>query len=437
MGGKSAKMKSKVSKPLKVAKTVKKAAPAPKKPNLKKALASKAEPKLSKKETQALSKTKALEVAKKSLQAPTDAFLSKWKPKNESFEAGLDRFLGDLGFAEKERAPLLPDLIEKLYTSMRKEGLSPAIEEQLQERFPKDRVHKLGSIFTMKPKTSIRLNYLKADIAGFSNSLVAQELKMKRSRISPWAFEVGKPEGLKNHPLIDRGVFEIEDEGHQLVSLLSNARPGQRVLDLCANFGNNSLNMSMMMRNKGSLFVYEAEPKRIKMFRERAAKAGIDNFRVLTDGQLGEVKSLDIVMVEAPSSHIGEVSGRPELKWRFHKEELTRLHKLQAALLREGARKLKLGGHLVYATTSLSKSENEGQIEHFLRTSHNSYRLVPIQQYMKDYVMPYVQNYFNFQWDEKLLQSMLETDPFLLLSPDVHGCQGLFVSVIQRTRIST
>src|SRR5690606_9442617 len=119
-------------------------------------------------------------------------------------------------------------------------------------------------------------------------------------------------------------------------------------------------------------------------FRERATKAGLDNYRVLTDTQISEVKSLDAVVIEAPSTGLGQLGRRPELKARFHRDDLPKIHKLQAALLREGARKLKLGGYLVYATKTLNRSENEHQIEHFLRSSHNSYRLVPAVQYLKE-----------------------------------------------------
>lgn len=392
-------------------------------------------PKISAKDA---AKLKAAESAKKILASPVEPFLSKWKPKNESFELGLDRFLEELGVGEKERPALAAQITEKVQTVLRKEPLTPAIEEQLFERFPRDRVHKLGSIFSMKPKTAIRLNYLKADLRGFGQSQIAQDYKIKRSPLSPWAFEVGKPDELRaNADLSSRGLFEFQDESSQLLALLTNSRPGNRVLDLCANYGDNALAIAIMMRNKGSLFVYEADNKRLKIFREKAQRAGVDNYRIVSDSQIGEVKSLDVVLVEAPSSHLGELAYRPELKRRFHKEELGRLHKLQAALLREGARKLKLGGHLIYATTSLNKSENEAQLENFLKTSHSSYRLVPALQYMKDYVIPYAENFFSFKFDEKALAAMGEAEPFLMLSPDVHSCKGMFIAVIQRTRIST
>lgn len=386
----------------------------------------------------AIKKAEAADLSlKKILQNPLEAFLAKWKPKSETFEAGLERFLTDLKVPPKEWALYWDDLASKIRIPLRKESLGAAIEEQLMERFPRDRVHKLATIFSMRPKTAGRLNYLKADINGFSQSLAARDLKIKRGSLSPWGFEIGKDDDLAKHPIVERGLMEIQDESSQLVALLTNARPGQRVLDLCAGDGSNALAISTMMRNKGSVFVYESDIKRLKGFKERAFRAGIDNFRIVSDSQIAEVKSVDIALVHAPSSGLGDLAHRPELKLKFQKDDLTRLHKLQAALLREGARKLKLGGHIVYATSTLTKSENEAQIENFLRSSHNSYRLIPIYSYLKDYVIPYVTNFFGFQWDEKILQTFAESDPFMVLSPDVHGSTGMFVAILQRSRIST
>jgi 16S rRNA (cytosine967-C5)-methyltransferase len=255
--------------------------------------------------------------------------------------------------------------------------------------------------------------------------------------LSPWGFEVGKPEDLIQNPAYQRGLFQIHDEASQLISLMMNSRPGQRILDLNAGEGQNALAISAMMRNKGSLFVYDPDQKKMKAFKERAAKAGIDNFRILTDSQIAEVKSLDAALIAAPSSGSGALAYNPELKWKFNKDELPRIQKLQAALLREGARKLKLGGYLIYATHSLSKSENEMQLDHFIKSTHSSFRIVPASQYLKENVLPYAHNFFNFTMDEKLLASLLEQDPYIFMSPDIHSTKGSFIGIIQRIRIST
>lgn len=377
------------------------------------------------------------EFRKSALAKPLEVFLSHWKSKAESFEDAIVRLSAEAQFSEKDRE----SFIDKVISGMRKQSLPAFIEELLAERFPKDRIHKLASILSMRPKTSIRLNVMRGDVNLFGQTQLARDLKMKRGTLSPWAFEVGKADEAATHDIFkgtfERGLFDIQDEFSQLVALMVNAKPGQRILDISSGAGEKALALGAMMKNKGSLFVYDADPRKAKIFKERAARLGIDSYRILTDTQIAEVKSLDAVLVDAPSSSLGALAHHPELKWKLHKEELPRIQKLQSALLREGARKLKLGGHLIYSTTTLSKSENEAQIEHFLKTTHNSYRLVPVSSYLKDYVLPFAENFFQFTWDPKLLASLLESDPFLIASPDVHGTVGGFVAIIQRIRIST
>jgi 16S rRNA C967 or C1407 C5-methylase (RsmB/RsmF family) len=412
-----------------------KAAKPPKGPT--KAELAKAQKLKDKEKAAAASAKAAADSRKKALSNPVPAFLETWKVKTETFDQAVERFLREAGVPEKELSIAAVDVIEKLQTQFRKQALSDAIIEQLAERFPKDRIHKMATIFSMKPKVMMRLNFLKADIRGFAEAQAAKDLKMKRGTLSPWSFEVGKIDELLSHPVYERGLVDFQDEASQIMSLFTNARPGHRVLDLCAGDGSNSLAIASMMKNKGSLFIYEADSRKLRRFKERAAMAGVDNFRILSDSQIGEVKSLDVVLVNAPSSHLGDLANKPEQKLKFQTDDLPRLHKLQAALLREGARKLKLGGTLIYATTTLNKSENEGQIENFLKSSHNSYRVVSALGNLKDYIIPYLSNFFGFEWEEKALQSMTEADPFFTLSPDVHGGQGLFIAILQRTRIST
>jgi 16S rRNA (cytosine967-C5)-methyltransferase len=374
-----------------------------------------------------------------SLTNPFKDFMEVWKPKNEGFISGIKNlFLSYMvpGKSDKEREKNAAEIIEKIEVAMRKDELSPDLLELLAERFSKDRIRQLAAVMSMKGKVTIRLNTLKADILGFSESKTAKDLKMKRTKLSPWSFEVGAKENPMSLPVYERGIFEVEDEASQLATLLLNARPGQRVLDICAREGDHSLGIGAMMRNKGSLFVYDSDPQKLRVLKQRAQRAGIENIRILNDTQIGEVKSLDLILVDAPSSGTGLLARQPELKWRYRKEDLPKIQKVQAALLREAARKLKLGGRLVYCTSSLSITENEAQIEHFLKSSHNSFRVVPAGEYLREYVLGFAKNFYNFEISEEVLASCLEYEPYFLVQPDVHACGGFFAAVIERTRIS-
>lgn len=363
-----------------------------------------------------------------------------WDPKGDSFMNAMKAFFTEFsvpGTSDKARAENTEQIVRKIEDGLRREAIPESILLELRERFDPQRIRQISAILAMRPRTSLRLNVLKADIGGFGQSKTAQDLKVKRCKISPFAFDVGADSNPADHPVYERGIFEVEDEASQFASLLVNARPGQRILDLCAREGDHSLAISAMMKNKGSLFVYDSDPLKLKHLKERAERAGIDNYRVVSDAQISEVKSLDAVLIDAPCSGIGLLGRRPEIKWRFKKEDLPKLHKVQAGLLREAARKLKLGGRLIYTTSSLNMSENEHQIENFLRNSHNSYRLVPASEYLRDYVVDFVKNFYGLEFTEDMIKSLTVYDPFILFAPDVHGTNGMFAAIIERIRISS
>ncbi|TVQ78621.1 MAG: RsmB/NOP family class I SAM-dependent RNA methyltransferase [Bradymonadales bacterium] len=367
-------------------------------------------------------------------------FQEVWNPSSENFIAGLKKLFSLYeapGKSAEEKEKNSAMIIEKIESGLRKEPVPDEILKELAERFPEQRVRQIASICSLKPRSSIRVNSLRVDIQGFAHSKAGADLKVKRCQFSPWGFDVGSGLNPIQHPLYERGFFEIEDEASQIMALMTNARPGHRVLDLCAREGDHTLNLACMMKNKGSLFVYDADPSKLKVLKARAQRAGVENIRILSDAQVAEVKSLDVVLVDSPSSSSGMVARQPELKWRFKREDLPKIQRLQAALLREAARKLKLGGHLIYATSSLNRSENEAQIENFLKSAHNSYRLVAASEHLRQYVLPFVQNHYGLEWKEDKLAGLLEFDPFLVLAPDLHGCNGLFLAILERTRISS
>lgn len=371
---------------------------------------------------------------------PYKLFEEVWDSKNESFISAIQRMFQDYevpGKTDKQKSENSAQIIDKIENSMRKEPIPSDLMEQLLERFSKERAHQITSIMSMKPRQSIRLNILKVDINGFAGSKAAQDLKVKRCGYSPFAFDVPNDINPIEHPTFQRALFELEDESSQMAAILVNARPGQRILDLTAREGDHTLSICGMMKNKGSLFVYDADPNRLKVVKERAARAGVENIRIVSDNQIGEVKSLDSVLVDAPCSGSGLLARQPELKWRFKKDDLSKIYRVQAALLREGARKLKLGGHLIYVTSSLNISENEAQIDNFMKNAHSSYRVVPAKEYIQDSVAPYLQNFFGLTLDQSVLDSFSSSEPYFTMFPDVHGTNGMFAAIIERTRISS
>ncbi len=185
--------------------------------------------------------------------------------------------------------------------------------------------------------------------------------------------------------LFRNGWFEMQDEGSQIVSLLVDAKPGDKVIDFCAGAGGKTLGIAARMENKGRLLAWDVNEKRLNQIKKRLARAGVDNvlLHVLDSAQDAFIKrhkeTADWVLVDAPCSGSGTWRRNPDLKWRLNPQDLKEVKDLQQEILAGAARTVKPGGKLVYATCSLFEEENEEQAKAFL-VDHPDFAVEPIAE---------------------------------------------------------
>lgn len=172
-------------------------------------------------------------------------------------------------------------------------------------------------------------------------------------------------------PEFKEGLFEVQDEGSQLLAALMQVEPGQQVLDYCAGSGGKTLAFAPRMQGKGQIYLHDIRPFALKEARKRLNRAGIQNNQILlpTSPQLAKLKKkMDWVLVDAPCSGTGTLRRNPDMKWKFDAEMLARLTGQQRMIFEKALSFLKPNGRIVYATCSLLKEENQEQVDHFLST---------------------------------------------------------------------
>ena len=147
------------------------------------------------------------------------------------------------------------------------------------------------------------------------------------------------------------GLVEIQDEGSQLIALVSGAKPGMRVLDFCAGGGGKTLALAAMMNNKGNIVAMDNDTRRLEKGKPRYRKAGVHNVeaRSLEEEQnrkwLRRQKgAMDVVLVDAPCSSSGTWRRNPDLRWKWYGPSLEEIVALQAEILERVADKVKPGG---------------------------------------------------------------------------------------------
>ena len=168
-----------------------------------------------------------------------------------------------------------------------------------------------------------------------------------------------------------KGWFEVQDEGSQIVADLVAPKEGDQVLDFCAGGGGKTLAMSAAMNNKGQVHAYDTDRKRLAPIIERLKRAGTRNVQVHeTLSSLSPLTArFDRVLVDAPCTGTGTWRRRPDTKWRLTEKNLEeRLAQQQEALANASAF-VRPGGHLLYVTCSILPQENEEQVRSFCTTN--------------------------------------------------------------------
>jgi 16S rRNA (cytosine967-C5)-methyltransferase len=181
----------------------------------------------------------------------------------------------------------------------------------------------------------------------------------------------GRGPALSAEPAYVKGLVEVQDEGSQLAALLSNAKQGEQVLDLCAGGGGKTLALAALMQNKGQIYASDSDGRRLTPIYKRLERAGARNVQVRppkgSTDVLADLKGrCDLVLVDAPCTGTGTWRRNPDAKWRVRPSSLEHHVSEQAEVLEKAMAYLNPKGRLLYITCSLLRDENETQIERFL-----------------------------------------------------------------------
>ena len=211
----------------------------------------------------------------------------------------------------------------------------------------------------------LRVNRLRADPAAIAARLEGA------AAIDGLPDALRLPAGTDVAPLA--GLVEVQDAGSQAVTLATLARPGERVVDLCAGGGGKTLALAAIMANEGAILACDTDRGRLQRLAPRAERAGVAvvETRLLNPNRELEALSewrdaADCVLVDAPCSGTGTWRRNPEARWRLTPARLERLVATQAHLLEVAAGLVRPGGVLVHVVCSLLDVEGRGQVATFL-----------------------------------------------------------------------
>jgi 16S rRNA (cytosine967-C5)-methyltransferase len=270
----------------------------------------------------------------------------------------------------------------------------------------------------------LRVNTLKTKREAAQAALAAAGIEAALTPYSPWGLRIHGRPALQKLPLFTQGEVEVQDEGSQLLALLTDAKRGEMVVDFCAGAGGKTLALGAAMRNTGRLYAFDVAGHRLEALKPRLARSGLSNvYPVQIAHERDErIKRLagkiDRVLVDAPCSGLGTLRRNPDLKWRQSPKAVQELNAKQTAILAGAARLLKPGGRLVYATCSLLASENEGVCQAFA-AAHPGFAAMPVDIVLSD---------LKVANPDKLVQA-----GNLRLWPHLHATDGFFAAIWSKT----
>jgi 16S rRNA (cytosine967-C5)-methyltransferase len=241
----------------------------------------------------------------------------------------------------------------------------------------------VDSLNTAAP-LDLRVNTFKAKRDDALAALAAAQIGAEPTPYSPLGLRVAGKPALHKLDVFMRGDVEVQDEGSQLLALITGAKRSEMVADFCAGAGGKTLALGAEMRNTGRLYAFDTSGHRLAALKPRLARSGLSNvYPVQIAHERDErVKrlagKLDRVLVDAPCSGLGTLRRNPDLKWRQSPESVTELVAKQSAILASAARLVKPGGRLVYATCSLLEAENEAIAAAFDDAHGRDFEVLPV-----------------------------------------------------------
>jgi 16S rRNA (cytosine967-C5)-methyltransferase len=156
------------------------------------------------------------------------------------------------------------------------------------------------------------------------------------------------------------GGWWVQDAAAALPARLLDARPGERVLDLCAAPGGKTLQLAAAGAEMTALDISAPRMARVEA---NLARTGLAARTVVADALEWQPEAaFDAILLDAPCSATGTIRRHPDLPFVKDGSEVAGLVALQARLLDRALGWLKPGGRLVFATCSLLPEEGEEQL---------------------------------------------------------------------------
>jgi len=303
-----------------------------------------------------------------------------------------------------------------------REALRLSFPTWMMERF----VHDMGEADTLamaaamneRAPLTVRSNGVKASREELTARLAEEGVVARSTDLSPTGLLFETRVNAFGLSAFRDGLFEVMDEGSQLVAEAVAPPPGGRVVDACAGAGGKTLALAALLDGKGRILALDSNGKKLEELRRRARRAGLSNVtaREVHAMQMpGEARmgAWDRVLVDAPCSGLGTLRRNPEARWRLTPKTVDTFPAQQLSLMVTYAPLVARGGRIIYATCTVLRQENEEIIERFL-AERPDFVVMPLKEI----------------WGKERAMRMGD-GKYLKIYPHSHSTDGFFAAVLR------
>lgn len=227
-----------------------------------------------------------------------------------------------------------------------------------------------ASLYENVGATTIRVNNSKISTEECAKLLEKEGVHVEKAAYVENALEISDYDSLRFLESFEKGYFQVQDVSSMLVGLAANPKPGDTVIDVCAAPGGKSIHVADLLLGTGHVEARDLTDYKVGLIEENITRCGFTNVTAKRADALmfdeAAKESADIVIADLPCSGLGVLKKKSDIKYRMSQQQIEELAQLQRRILKNAAAYVKPGGTLIYSTCTITKEENDMQVDWIL-----------------------------------------------------------------------
>lgn len=243
------------------------------------------------------------------------------------------------------------------------------IVQQWTQEYGYDRTKQMCQSFLESAPLSIRTNLQQTTPQHLKKKLEKEGVSVEENPEFSYAFFISGYDRLDALEAFCEGLFSVQDMASMYVAEAADVQPGAYVIDVCAAPGGKSMHLAEKLQGTGMVEARDLTEYKVDLMEENIARCQLKNMKAIqwdaTIKDADSVEKADVVIADLPCSGLGVMGRKPDIRYRVTPEDVQALAALQRKILSVVQEYVKPGGTLVYSTCTVTRAENDGNVQWF------------------------------------------------------------------------